>query len=163
MVTWSRKPSAAIHQLRTFSIPIYGPPNFLFLQLHPLRECDLIPSCRFQPSFDVLAFCSHVPSPSWIWFLTSIVTDSGTTCDSPCLLPCHSLYTSFRPTNQCRIIFSTPILLLSVPVCPRFVGLSSQHGLDWLQPHSFCQLLTVVRCSPFLPLDQPILLVSPTP
>ena len=72
MVTWSRKPSAAIHQLCTFPIPTYGPSSGLFLQLHPLRECDLIPSCRFQPSVDVSAFCSHFPNPYGIWFVTSL-------------------------------------------------------------------------------------------
>ena len=35
-------------------------------------DCDLIPSCRFQPSFDVLALCSHFPSHSGIWFPTSL-------------------------------------------------------------------------------------------
>ena len=33
------------------------------------------------------------------------------------------------------------------------VGLSSQHSLDWLQPHSFFQLLTLVCCCPSLPID----------
>ena len=33
---------------------------------------------------------------------------------------------------------------MSVFICPHFAGLSSQQSLDWLQPHSFFQLLTLV-------------------
>ena len=47
----------------------------------------------------------------------------------------YSLCTSFRPTNECRTVFSAPILL-SRPTCPRFVCLSSKHSLDRLQPYS---------------------------
>ena len=64
------------------------------------------------------------------------MTDSGTACVFPCLPLCYSLYTSSRPTNQCYIIFSAPILLprpVSSPhvrVCPRFESFPSQHSLD---------------------------------
>ena len=44
---------------------------------------------------------------------------------------------------------------ISMLVCVRFVGLPSQHSLDWLQSYSFFQLLTLALWSPFLPTDRP--------
>ena len=47
---------------------------------------------------------------------------------------------------------------IAVHVCPRFVGLPSQHSLGRLQPQSFHQLFALALCCPFLPLDHPGLL-----
>ena len=47
---------------------------------------------------------------------------------------------------------------MSVLVCPSFVGIPSKHSLDWLQPRSFLQLLTLMRRRPSLPIDHPGLL-----
>ena len=44
---------------------------------------------------------------------------------------------------------------IEVLVYPQFVGLPSQHSLDWLQPDSFFRLLTLVFDCPFLPMDHP--------
>ena len=81
--------------------------------------------------------------------------DSGEACAFQCLLLCDSIYTSLRLTNECRTISTVPILH------PRPVSSSwrlytirwspSQHGLDWLQPHSFIQLLTLVLGCSSLP------------
>ena len=57
--------------------------QWLFLQLLPLRRCDVKPLCHFQSSFVVLALCSHFTSASGIWFMTSL--------HDPLLLGCPSL------------------------------------------------------------------------
>ena len=49
---------------------------------------------------------------------------------------------------------STTNFFFAVLVCPRFVCLSSQHSLDWHQPHSFFQLSTLAHCCQFLPRDR---------
>ena len=43
---------------------------------------------------------------------------------------------------------------ISVLIRPYVSGHSSQHCLDWLQPNSIFQLLTLALCCPLLPVDQ---------
>ena len=74
---------------------------------------------------------------------------------------CSRLDTSFHLTSQSRTLFPAPILLprpvvsshVGVFVCPRFVGLPSVHSLDRLHHTSFCQLLTLVVCCAYLPME----------
>ena len=61
-------------------------------------------------------FCPQSPFPQALWDLVSEcppLKDHGTACVSPCRLPCHSLDTSFRPTNQSRTLLTAPILTTS--------------------------------------------------
>ena len=71
----------------------------------------MIPLCHFRMFFDVLAFAPMCPNFLGSGFGPPSNTGSDTIRASPCLLPCRSLDTSFRLTNQCRTIFSAPILL----------------------------------------------------
>ena len=82
-------------------------------------------------------------------------------------LPCHQSlcqplhFLRVRPTSIIQSFLhpssfhDQPPHHIAVRVCPRFVGLTPQHSLDGLQPHSFFQLLTLVLCGPFLPTDHP--------
>ena len=120
----------------------------------------MIPLCHVQSSFEVSALCFHFPEPAGIWFLTSFRDGQWySLCFSvpPLLQPLH-LFSPDHPTSHnlfCTHSPSTPSFLVTFRcfLCSRFVGLSSTHSLDWLQPHSFFQLLTHVLCCPSLPID----------
>ena len=64
-------------------------------------------------------------------------------------LLCYNLHIVSRLTNQFRTIFFAPVLP------PRLTSSSPEQGLDVLQLHSCFQLLTLVLCCPFLPMDRP--------
>ena len=110
VLTWSRKPSTGMLQILCCSDSYLRKDKCLFLQLRPLGGCDVTPFCHVQSFFEVLSLCSHFPSPAGIWFLTSL-HDGHWSCASRCLL-CYIRDASSHPTNQCRTIFSAPILLL---------------------------------------------------
>ena len=163
-MTWSRKHTTGRHQLWCFRDSHFWTVRWL-LQLLPLQGCDAIPLCHFQSSFDVLAL-SHVTSPSGIWFLTSLRDGQWYSRCFPVppsvWQPLHFLL--IRPTSIIQSFLhpssfhDQPPHHIPVRVCPRFVGLTPQHSLGGLQPHSFFQLLTLVLCGPFLPIDHPGLL-----
>ena len=90
--------------------------------------------------------------------------DSGAACASLCLHLRRILGTSFRVATYCHTVFSAPILLqqpASSSHCGACVsgpvGFPSQNSLDWLQPPSFLQLLTLRLCCPFRPIDPGLL------
>ena len=163
VATWSPTPKA--HQLLGLCDALRRTVRWLFLQLPSLREGDLIPLLHFQSSCDVLALSSHFPSPSGIWFLTSLCDGQwySLVFSVPSSLLQHRHF-PFRPTNQCRTIFCThpPSTTRFVVACRRLsvqASLVFLHSkvLDWLQPHSLCELLTFVHCRPLLcpPLPAP--------
>ena len=151
MATWSRKPWTGMPQFLCFSDSHLRTVGWFFL-----RGCDVIPLCHFESCFEVLALCSHLPSFSGIWFLTSSVTDSGTAFASPCLLG-YSLHTfsSDQPMSHnlfCTHLHSATSFLITLR-CHASICISSQYRLDRLQPHSFLQLVMLLVCCPFLPTD----------
>ena len=98
-------------------------------QLSP-RGCDVTPLCHFKSFFDVLAFCSHFPSPSGIWFLTSLheaMVQIVLLC-AFFFVPASTPFSS----DQCHTIFSAPNLL------PRPVS-SSHYGALFV--HTSCVVL----------------------
>ena len=110
--------------------------KWLCLHLPSLSGCDVI-LCHFQSSFVVLALlCSHFPSPSETWFLTSLHDGQwynvGFSVPSSLLQPRH-FFTSDHPTSYTLVGKHPPSTTsfprhIAVLVCPRFVGLSSQHS-----------------------------------
>ena len=155
MVTWFRKPSTGILQLLCFSDSHLLTDKWSFLHRLPLRGYDVTPLCHVQPPFDMFALSS--PCPFGYGSSPPATLDGGTTCD--CWLHLRSNPdTPFRPTNQCRTIFSAPILLprpASTSHCGAYlsmlVGLPSQHCLVWFQQLS----VTLVYSCPHLRQSHP--------
>ena len=142
---------------------------FVLSRLPPTQGCAVNPLCHFESFFGVFALFSHFSKLSAIWHLTSLHDGQRYSQCFPlpsALLPPRQFFSSDHPTSYnffCTHPPSTTILLitlcLSAHVRWLFIGLSSQHSLDWFQPHSF-QHPTLVRCCPFVSVDHPVIVTT---
>ena len=118
-----------------------------------------MPLCHFQSSFDV--FCSLIPHPQSLWVLVSDFSPRRTVAQ-PVLLRAlfvaASTLLAARPPSVAPYFPHPPSFHDQFPhhsavlVGPQLVGVP-MHLLDWLQPHCFIQLLTLVCGCPSVPID----------
>ena len=150
VVTWPRKPSTNTHccalPIPTFTCQMTFPP------MRSPKGCGAMPLCHFN-------FFPWPSAPFPKTFYSDFShADNYTAClfrAFSSLKPPHFFFV--RPANVVQSFLHLPsydqfLRHMSVLVCQRFIGFSSQHSLEWLQPRCFFQLLTLVLCCPFLPI-----------